>query len=93
MQMSSVSLPSGTRSFKSSCHLECLKTRHTCYKHAGDGHCTQSTWQDMHHSRQTATAEEAWAADWAVRQRAWASPVWVPGRSASLESHGLWAFG
>lgn len=38
-----------------------------CYKDAGDGHCTQSTQQDMHHSRQTATAEEPWAADCAVR--------------------------
>lgn len=39
-----------------------------CYKHAGDRHCTQSTRQDMHHSRQMATAEEPWAADWAVRR-------------------------
>lgn len=31
-----------------------------CYKDAGDGHCTRSTQQDMHHSRQMATAEEPW---------------------------------
>lgn len=38
-----------------------------CYKDAGDRHCTQSTQQDEHHSRQMVTAEEPGAAGWAVR--------------------------
>lgn len=53
-----------------------------CYKDAGDRHCTQSTQQDAHHSRQTATAEEPGAAGWAVR--------WGCGHSDLVTCVGFW---
>lgn len=64
-----------------------------CYKHAGDRHCTQSTRQDMHHSRQTATAQEPWAADWAVRQGCGPAPCACLVTQTSLRESrvvGLW---
>lgn len=61
-----------------------------CYKDAGDRHCTQSTQQDTHHSRQTATAEEPGAAGWAVR---WGCGPALCGCLVTQTWSRVWAFG